>query len=225
MNGITETVVRTLLGLIFLLIFTKVFGKKQLGELTYFNYATSIAFGNIVGEMIIHYREVPISNGLVAVLIWSFALLAIEFLVKRSPKSKLALEGEPCIVIKKGMIMQQALDKLNLGLDDLCMLLRNQEIFSITEVDYAIFEPNGQLSIKKKKTPDAAPSHFLPSELIVDGIVMQGNLREYGLTEEWIQKKLQNAGISSYKSVFFAQLQEDGTLYIAQKNNEKPLII
>ncbi|SDN38492.1 Uncharacterized membrane protein YcaP, DUF421 family [Fictibacillus solisalsi] len=226
MDGMVETAYRTLLGLAFLLLFTKVLGKKQLGELTYFNYATSIAFGNIVGEMIIHYQDVSLPNGIVAVVIWALLILGIEFLVKRSPKAKLALESEPAIVIKKGLIMQDTLNQLNLGIDDLCMLLRNKEIFTIAEVDYAIFEPNGQLSVMKKAA-DSAPvgTYFLPSELIVDGKLMRGNLKEYGLNEKWVQSKLHKAGIASSESVFLAQLQEDGTLYIAPKDNTKPLII
>lgn len=226
MEGIAETAFRTILGLVYMLLFTKILGKKQLGELTFFNYATGIAFGNIVGEMIIHFRDVPVSNGLVAVAIWVAAILLIEFIVKRSPKAKLVLESEPSIVIKKGMIMQESLNKLNLGMDDLCMLLRNKDVFSITEVEYAIFEPNGKLSLKKNNAAKTVrPSLYLPSELIVSGVVMHGNLKEYGLKEQWLLNKLEKAGISGSHSVFFAQLQEDGSLYVAKNDGEKPLIL
>ncbi len=224
MHTILETSIRTVLGFLVLLFLIRVLGKKQLGQSTYFTYITGIAMGNIAGDMVVH-RDIKLVDGVIGLTIWAFLTFVVEYISLKSARARVLLDGEPTIVIKKGKIMQSELRAHRLNMDDLTTLLRSNQIFSIKEVDYAILEPNGQLSILKPAEQEPATRSdlkiqppkklFLPTEVIVDGRLVSHNLKEWGLSEDWLLKELKKAGITRYKEVFFAELQEDGSLYIS----------
>lgn len=226
MNNAFETSLRTLIGFTLLLILTRLLGKKQLGQLTIFTYITGVSLGNVAGDMIVH-RDIQIMDGVIALTLWSFLTFIVEFISLKSPKGRIFLDGEPTIVIKKGVIMQKELAKHRLNMDDLTMLLRVNNVFYIQDVDYAILEPNGQLSILKKSSLESITKkdmqiqthnrNNLPTEIIVDGKLVSKNLSELNLTHEWLNNQLKQAGIKSIKDVFYAELQSDKSLYLSQK--------
>ena len=226
MNTILETSLRTLIGFTVLLILTRLLGKKQLGQLTIFTYITGIAMGNIAGDMVVH-RDIKLVDGVAGLIIWALATYLLEVVSLKSSKARVFLDGEPTIIIKKGAIMQKALSSQRLNMDDLTMLLRTNNVFSLQEVDYAILEPNGQLSILKKTELDPVMKKdmqlqsqnrkYLPTEIIVDGRLVQKNLKEMDLSNEWLHKQLKAAGANSVDEIFFAELQSDGSLYISKK--------
>jgi uncharacterized membrane protein YcaP (DUF421 family) len=227
MHTILETSIRTLIGFSMLFILTRLLGKKQLGQLTFFTYITGIAMGNIAGDMVVH-RDIKLIDAVTGLIIWAFLTFLMEFANIKFSKARVFLDGEPSIVIKKGIIMQKELAAQRLNMDDLTMMLRVNNIFSIKDVDYAILEPNGQLSVLKKPGLDAATKNdmqikpqnriYLPTEIIVDGKLVQKNLQELNLNKEWIDRQLMQAGIHSVEEVFFAELQNDGSLYINKKS-------
>lgn len=226
MHTILETSLRTLTGFTVLLILTRLLGKKQLGQLTIFTYITGIAMGNIAGDMVVH-RDIKLVDGVTGLIIWAFSSFIVEFISLKSSKARVFLDGEPTIVIKKGVIMQKELASQRLNMDDLTMLLRINNIFSIQDVDYAVLEPNGQLSVLKKPVLEAVTKKdlqlqpenriYLPTEIIVDGRVVKRNLRELNLDNEWVTQQITQAGINSVEEVFFAELQSDGSLHISKK--------
>lgn len=225
MNRIFDTSLRTLIGFAVLLILTRLIGKKQLGQLTFFTYITGIAMGNIAGDMVVH-RDIQVIDGVIALAIWALLTIILELVSLKSSKARILLDGEPSIIIKRGVIMQKELAAQRLNIDDLSMLLRNNNIFSIQDVDYAILEPNGQLSVLRKpilesvtkKDMQIQPDNriYLPTEIIVDGKLVEKNLKELNLNNEWLQQQLKQAGFNSIKEVFFAELQSDGSLYISK---------
>lgn len=226
MHSILETSLRTLVGFIILLLLTLLLGKKQLGQLTIFTYITGIALGNMAGDMVVH-RDIKLIDGVAGLVVWALLTFTVELISLKSSKARVFLDGEPSIVIKKGIIMQKELAKNRLNMDDLTMLLRIHNIFSIQDVDYAILEPNGQLSVLKipilesvtRKDMQIQPDNrnYLPTEIIVDGKLVSKNLKELGLTNEWLTQQLKQAGLNSMNDVFFAELQNDGSLHIDKK--------
>lgn len=226
MDTILVTSIRTLIGFSVLFILTRLLGKKQLGQLTFFTYITGIAMGNIAGDVVVH-RDIKLIDGMAALIIWAFLTYLLEFASIKSSKARVLLDGEPSIVIKKGVLMQKELASQRLNMDDLTMLLRNKDIFSIKDVDYAILEPNGQLSVLKKSGLDALTKKdmqlkpenrkYLPAEIIVDGKLVKKNLKELNLDYEWLNRQLIQAGIRSVDEVFFAELQSDGSVHISKK--------
>ncbi|WP_027094432.1 DUF421 domain-containing protein [Cohnella thermotolerans] len=230
METIGITTLRTLLGFAFLLLLTRLLGKKQLGQITFFTYITGIALGNIAGELVVE-RDVSVLAGLTGLTVWAMLTMAVEQVSLKSPRARVLLDGEPSIVIKNGRLVERAIRSSKLNMDDLTMLLRDKNVFSIREVDYAIFEPNGKLSVLKKQDEEPVtkkdmqiaprPRTFLPSELIVDGNVVAQNLKEWGLDREWLNRQLEKSGVRSVEEVFYAELESDGTVYVAKKRTKR----
>ncbi|ANE47899.1 membrane protein [Paenibacillus swuensis] len=223
MDTLLETTLKTLLGFAVLLLLTRILGKKQLSQMTFFTYITGIALGGIAGDVVVHH-DIKLLDGLLALTLWSFLSLVVEWISMKSSKARILLDGEPTIVIKRGRIVQQAMKDNKLNMDDLSMLLRLNGVFSVSEVHYAILEPNGQLSVLQKppyRTPTrqdldvpAGSTRYMPTELIVDGAIVERNLRELGLDKTWLLYELQKQGITDERQVFFAELQEDGGIFI-----------
>ncbi|WP_097027679.1 YetF domain-containing protein [Clostridium peptidivorans] len=226
MHTIFETSTRTFIGFVVLLILTRLLGKKQLSQITFFTYITGIALGNIAGDMVVH-RDIKLIDGVTGLIVWSILTFIVELISLKSSKARIYLDGEPTIVIKKGIIMQKELAQQRLNMDDLTMLLRLNNVFSIQDVDYAILEPNGELSVLKKpllesvikKDMKIKPDNrmYLPTEIIVDGKLVEKNLKELNINDEWVFDQIKKSGINSVKDVFFAELQSDGTLYLSKK--------
>lgn len=220
-----ETMLRTLIGFSLLLFLVRLIGKKLLGEMTFFTYITGIAMGEIAGEAIIN-REITMLQLFAALSAWTALTILVEYISLKSGKARILLDGEPSILIKNGVIQTKELSKLRLNMDDLSMLLRNRDVFSIQDVDYAILEANGKLSIivkpglqtvsKQDLQLQVQGTKRIPTGLIVDGRIMKENLREHSLSVEWLQAQLTIQGIASAKQVLFAELQSDGSLYIAK---------
>jgi uncharacterized membrane protein YcaP (DUF421 family) len=226
MYNILETSIRTTIGFFVLILLTRILGKKQMGQLTIFTYITGIALGNIAGDMVVH-RDITIVDGVTGLTLWAILTLFVEYISLKSSKARVLLDGEPTIVIKKGEIIYDKLASQRLNIDDLTMLLRTNNVFSIRDVEYAILEPNGQLSILKKadkeqvtrKDLNLPPNKilYIPTEIIVDGKLVAANLAETGQTREWLDQQLKQAGVNSVSQVLYAELQSDGSLYVSKK--------
>ena len=123
--------------------------------------------------------------------------------------------------------MSRNVKKARLSNDEVLMLLREHNIFSVSDVEYAVFETNGQLSVMKKPAVSNAtkqdvkatitPPQYIPTQVINDGKIIIPNLLELNLTEEWLQKKLKRKNVTNVEDVFLAQVLEDGSLYISLK--------
>jgi uncharacterized membrane protein YcaP (DUF421 family) len=226
MHSVFETSLRILVGFSILLVLTRLLGKKQLGQLTIFTYITGVTLGNIAGDMVVH-RDIKLIDGATGLILWALLTFAVEYISLKSSKARVLLDGEPTILIRRGVIMQKELAAQRLNMDDLTMLLRVNSVFSIQDVDYAILEPNGQLSILKKPALETVTKqdlqiqpesrNYLPTEIIVDGKLVAKNLKESNLDDNWLDKQIKQAGLNSIKEVFFAELQSDGSLYISKK--------
>jgi uncharacterized membrane protein YcaP (DUF421 family) len=229
LNELLNSAIRTLIGFSILLLFTRLTGKKQLSQMTIFTYITGITLGSMIGEMVIH-GGVEFIEEIVGVILWGIFSFAVEYVGLKIPFMRVVLDSEPTIVIKRGEIQVKELRKMRLNMDDLTMLLREKDVFSIRDVWYAILEPHGELSIVKKSAKQPVlmenmgfqpqnPS-YLPGELITDGKLITKNLLEFGKTEEWLLQELSKQGITSINQVFYAELSEDGVLF-TQKNNKQ----
>ena len=224
---ILEVALRTAGAYIFLLILTRMLGKKQVSQLTYFNYVAGITFGSITAGLFIT-PNIPVIYGLTSLAVWALFTMLADVITIKSPKAKILMEGEPTIIIKDGKLLENSLRSLRLTIDDVNMLLRNQNIFSVKDVDYAIFEHNGKISVLKKVDQQnitkrdmniAGNRLFFPTKLISDGQILHKNLRELNLKPEWLDNQLNNAGINNIEEVFYAEIEEDGSLYIDKQSD------
>lgn len=198
-----------------LLLLTRIMGKKQISQLTYFNYVTGITIGSMAGDMMSE-TDIPFWYGLGSMVWWTILTIAVGFISLKFPKTRQPIDGEPTIIINKGVLEEKVLRSSRITLEDVGMMLRNKGVFSITEVDYAIIEANGKLSVLKKQNErfPAGKGLRLPRELIVDGRVIEENMDNLDLSEKWLQSNLSGLAL---EEVFYAQLQSDGSLYYQRK--------
>lgn len=227
--AVWEMTLRSVVTFVVLLLLTRIMGKKQLSQLSYFHYITGITIGSIAGE-ISAQSETHFINGFIALIWWFIFTMIMSAILLKWKKARKVLDDEPTIIIQEGKILEKSLKSLRMHMDDVMMLLREQSIFSIQDVDWAIMENNGQLSVLKKASQleatrqdvkaDATEAKYLPTNLIAEGKIIHENLTELDLTEEWLMKKLRRKNITDPSEVFYAQIQTDGSLFIDRKGNE-----
>ena len=225
MNDISylQIALETVLTFFVLLTLTRFLEKKQLSHLTFFNYVTGITIGSMAANMVVlstnDYRK-----DLLSLVIWCLLTTILGYISLKSGKIRVILDGQPTIIIKQGIIDRKALKKTGVNIDDLTMMIRQYQTFSITEIDYAILEPNGRLSILKKPEYQGTqksdlkiyppPSAYLPIEIITDGKLLPRNLLEVGKNRDWLNNELRKANIEDVEEVFYAEIQSDGSLFI-----------
>lgn len=225
-----ELVLRIAIGFIVLFSMARWSGRKEISQMTFFNLVSAIAFGSIAAALVVN-PSVSILNGIIALLGWAaFTVLTDQIHIK-SKKARKLLVGDPVIVIKKGKIMEDALRQTRLDTDSLQAMLREKSIFSMSEVEYAIFETDGKLSIMKKEPKQTvtksdlniakSQGSFVPlsTELVADGKVNLKNLNKMNKDQTWLNEQLQQAGVQSVDDVFFAEVQTDGKLYIDKRDD------
>jgi uncharacterized membrane protein YcaP (DUF421 family) len=175
----------------------------------------------------VHETDQPFMDDFISLTWWCVLTFLVGFISLKSGKLRQIIDGQPTILIKKGKIIRDSLKSNRVNMDDLSMLLRKQNIFSVTEVDYAILEPNGNLSIMKKPQHQqitksdmniySPSSNHIPSEIIVDGKIIYNNLKELNLNENWLKDELKKQNINSPTEIFYAEIQADGSLFIDKK--------
>src|SRR5690625_5227426 len=128
---------------------TRIMGKKQLSQLTFFDYCVGITIGPIAATMSVD-QNVKISNGIVSLVIWGLFPISLAIFGLKSRKFLHFTDGKPAIIIKEGKVLDKSMKKNHLAIDELMMLLREKNIFKISDVEMAVLETNGELSILKK---------------------------------------------------------------------------
>lgn len=214
--------VRSIIGFFTLLIFAKILGKQQISQLTFFDYVLGITIGSIAANLAtdLSSRAWPHWIGLLS---WAALGYLMELITLKWRYAAKYIEGEPTIVIMNGKIMENALKKMKFRVSDIMELLRNKDVFDLNEVDFAIIEPNGQLSLLKK--PENEPltakdmnitkkPSGISTELIYDGILIEENLRQLNKDKKWILSQLKRMGIKDISEVFLATLNPAGSFYV-----------
>lgn len=215
--------IKMIIGLIALLTVTRLLGKKEMSEVTPYDFAYSLILGEIIGEAI-YDPKLKWWFILYTAALWGILIYIIEVITKKFRVVRKQLKGNSSILIRKGKIDLEEIDKNHLEMEQLLILLRNQGIFSIREVEYAILEANGSLSVLKK--PEyAAPSMddlgvkeakpvYLPYLLVDEGEILEDALKEACKEKSWLLNELEDQGIQDMKDVYFAEWKEDEGFFI-----------
>lgn len=217
-----QLAIRIVLSLCFLFVATKLLTKRSLSSLTYFDYVAGATLGTIAGNLAFNIK-IKTSIFIFAIILTTLIIMVISHLSLKSPVLRKILAGEPTIVIQNGKILEQNMTKMNYTFDYLNQQLRREQVFDISLVEFAILEPNGELSIKLKSqnrplTPrDLAISteyEGLATEIVLDGKVIEDNLYRINLNREWLNEQIKTRGINNVQEIAFAALATDGKLYI-----------
>lgn len=225
--------VRAIIGFISLLIFARILGKKQISQLTLFDYIEGITIGSIAATLTtdLSSRAWPHWVGLFT---WVIAGLAVDFLTTKSRYAAKYIEGEPVIIIMHGKIMEDCMRKLRYTASNLQQQLRSKDVFDLSEVQFAVLEPNGELSVLKKPqyqplTPKhmdiCVPNTGIGIELIYDGLIIDQNLKQINRDRKWLQSQLKKYDVKDPSEVFLATFEASGSLYVDKFKDkiEKPI--
>ncbi|OIJ21398.1 hypothetical protein BKP45_01050 [Anaerobacillus alkalidiazotrophicus] len=209
-------------GFLALLIITKVLGKTQITQITPFDFISALVLGELVGNAI-YDKDISVWYVLYAITLWGMLIYAVELLTQKFKGTRKILEGKPAIVIRNGKLDRDELKKNKLDINQLQHLLRDKDVFSIREVEFAILEANGSVNVLKKSnyvTPtrkdlNITPQQVnLPISIILDGEVLWDNLSEAGFNEIWLNRQLSYHGITNPEQVLFAEWLEGEPLFV-----------
>ena len=216
---------QTALVFLSLLVFTRFLGKTQVGQLTFYEYISGITIGSIAGNIIAAEQEkfIPHFYDLILFVALTY-LLSVTTIKNRYLRH--IIEGSATIISENGKILRDNMKSLRYDLDELNAQLRQQGILDISEVQFAIFETTGELSIIKKvqdqpvskKDLNITPQEIqMPIELIMDGEIIHKNLVKQQISREWLDAQLQNQNIISPHEVMYAGLDSQGQFFLIKK--------
>ncbi len=206
---IIKVILTALLSVASLFIITKIMGHKQVAQLDFFDYVSGITIGSIGAELATELEK-PYKP-LIALAIYGLASLLLNLLAHKIPRTRKYINGTPTILMNDGNLYRKNLKKAKLDLSEFMLLCREQGYFDLDEIQTAIFEHNGKLSILPKAanrpaTPDdlkiTAKATHIGVEVIMDGRVMGENLSRMGRDVNWLTKQLMIQGCKDAKEIF-----------------------
>lgn len=220
---------RSIIAFAVLLLSTRLMGRKQLSQITFFDYIVGITIGSIAASMAVD-ESIPLADGVIALVVWCALPIIIGTLALNNLKFRTLIDGVPKILIQNGVILNENLKKEKYNIGDLLMQLRDKEIFDISEVEFAVLEPNGTLSVLKKSESQcptkkdlniSSEQAELMTELIIDGEILQEHLKSIGKDKDWLLKELSKINVTDIKNIVFAGLLPDGKIYVSERNKMK----
>lgn len=217
-----EMTLKIIIGLISLLIVIRLLGKKELSQVTPFDFVYLLILGSFVEEGIYDENVSPL-HIVYTIFLWGLLIYFIEKLAVKSEWFRKLLKGQCSVLIKKGKVDVKELEKNKMEMEQLRILLRNQGYFSLSEVEHATLETNGVLSVLPKVkeasvTPamlNIAPPENEPTYLLVDeGQIEERELKEAGKTKEWLLEQLKKEGVEDLSAVYYGEWAERKGFYL-----------
>ncbi len=222
MNEVSVVIVRSLMAFFTLLIFTRILGKQEVSQLTFFDYINGITIGSIAASLATNLNGRSLTEW-VGLATWTGAVLALQVITVKSRYISKYINGEPIVIIMNGQIMETTMNKMRYQMGELLEQLREKSIFDISQVEFAVLEVNGKLSVLKKSSyQPVIPKDLnistdydgLSAELIYNGVVIEQNLKQVNLDRNWLEQQLRAKGINDPSEVMLAHLNTKGELYI-----------
>ncbi len=218
---------RSILLYILIIFSVRLMGKRQIGELQPSELVITMMVSNMA-VLPIEDISIPMLVGAVPILTLVCFEIILSNLSLKSKGVRKILSGSPIVIIENGEILQKAMHKLRLSIDDLMEGLRGNEVFDIKEVEYAIVETNGKISVLKKFHAQTATAKMLnisgeqsspPIVIISDGKIIKENLKSYHFTQEWVHSQLQKKGWQ-IEDIFVMTADADENVLIIPKVSE-----
>lgn len=225
--------IRTVILYFVVLFVIRVMGKAELSKMDPFEMIILFMIAELAA-IPIESLDIPLLNGAAAILTLLFLEVFVSFLSMKSQKINNLLNGKPSILINRGSLNEKELKSQRITIEALLEQLRLKNYPSISDVDYAVLEANGDLSVIPK--PEKAPltpkdmgvpvsSEIMPMVLISDGTLYERNLRFLGKEESYLKKELSKAKITDYSQVFLCFFDENKQLHVYPKGkNRKDMI-
>lgn len=224
-NEVIDVIIRGIIALTTLFLVTKMVGKKQISELSLFDYVIGISIGNFAAEMTINVDS-PHINGVVALLLFGFMSYLISILTLKSIVLRRFFMGVPTIIIENGKIIMKNLKKVKFDINDLLEQCRLEGYFNVSDIEYAVMETSGEISFlpKGKKLPVTISDMKLKenkqglcANVIIDGKIMDKNLRNINKDKRWLLRELKLKG-EKLENVLLGIVDNNDKLTIFEKD-------
>lgn len=218
---IIKVLLTSLLSVGALFAIAKIMGHKQMSQLDFFDYISGITIGSIAAELATELEE-PLKP-LIAIAVYGAAAVLLSKITSLFPKTRKYINGTPTILMNNGKLYRENLKKAKLDLSEFMVMCRQQGYFNLSDIQTAVFEFNGKLSILpvSKKRPanpedlNLSPApEFIHTEVIMDGRILDENLKRMGLDDKWLQKQLNAQGYKKAEEVFLALCDENNQLTV-----------
>lgn len=210
-----------------LFIIAKVMGHKQMSQLDFFDYITGITIGSIAAEMATELEQPW--KPLLAMVVYGVITVCLTLLTSKMPKMRKFINGTPTIILDGGKFYRENMKKAKMDLSEFMVMCRQEGYFNLHDIQTAIFEYNGRLSILPKATKRPAnptdlnlvpPPEFIQTEVIMDGRILDENLKRMGLDKNWLHRELKQLGHNHAGSVFLGLCDAERNLSIFPYANE-----
>ncbi len=228
MVQIIETIIRGLISLITLFLITKLMGKKQISELSLFDYVMGISIGNFAAEITTNMDNQFI-NGIVAIVLFGVVAYIISKITMKSIKLRRFFMGVPTIIIQNGKLLENGLKKVKIDVNDLLEECRTNGYFDLSEIEFAIMEANGKISFlpKGENKPLTVKDMNLKAEkqglcanVIIDGKIMDKNLSNINKNKKWLDNELKVKG-KKYEDILLGTVDINDKLVLYFRNQEE----
>lgn len=213
MEEILTIIIRTLFLYATIIIIFRLMGKREIGELSILDLVVYI----MIAEMAVMAIERPKANlfhSILPMLILMIVQIIFAVISLKSKRFRDIVEGKPIVIINKGKIDEKEMRRQRYNFDDLLLQLREKNIKNIADVEFAILETSGKLSVFEKDRRDGG----LTIPLILDGQIQLGNLDRIEKNEIWLRQELKKLGYKEIKNISFCSYQ-NGQFYIDRKNS------
>ena len=204
--------IRTILIYMILLAVMRLSGKRQIGEIQTSELVTTFLLSDIASYPLTD-PAIPLLNAVIPI----FTIIPLEiifsFLTTKSARLKKILDGNPSFIVVHGKIQKQEMSRARLSMEDLLCELRLKNIASVSDVDYAILEQNGQISVFQKK--DEPLSHAV----VIDGILNQTLLKKIGKNKHWLDRIMKEKNIRDLHNIFLLSVTDSGSITLIRQND------
>ncbi|NGQ97237.1 DUF421 domain-containing protein [Brevibacillus sp. SYP-B805] len=221
MPGWLTIIITSFVSLAYLFTLARLIGKRQMSQLSFVDFIVAMTIGSIAAEMATNI-DGSIIHGMIAMTMFGLFPIVSEWLAMKSKVMRNFFEGSATVLIKDGKILEDNLKQERLNLEDLMDMLRNKNVFKAADVEFAVMEPSGKLSVllKAENQPLTAKQLGLqvapaeePQNVIMDGQIMDEPLATIGLNRAWLKAELEKAGVA-LENVFLGQVDKGGQLYL-----------
>ncbi len=216
MDNMLPMLYETIFGFVALFVLTKILGKTQISQLTAFDFIAALVLGELVGNALFDDKAGVLDIAYV-IFLWGSLLYIVEMITQKYKGSRFLLEGKPSMIIHEGKFVYEEMRKNKIDVEEIQHLLRMKDVFSVQEVEYAVLETNGDVSVLKKaafQTPTVSDLQVkqkkpeIAMTIITDGELIEDNLAEAGITREWVEEQVHKQYIDHIYEVFFAEYKD-----------------
>ena len=229
MSEILYIVVLSLGSIIAIFLLTKLMGYRQMSQMSMFDYVNGITMGSIAAEMATSL-DTGFEKPLVAMIVYALVSLLLSTVSSKSIKARRMLEGAPLVLLNNGEIYRHNLKKAKIDVSELLVQCRINGYFDISKLQTAILEGNGKISFLQKATDrpltpadvQLSPQQdYMVANVILDGKVMDENLRHTGKDEKWLLDQIKGQGAKRVEDVLLASCDSNNKLQVYLKDNQK----